>query len=676
MIDIALATKNRFNLFKKAIFNLNSQINAKEICLFIMDGGESEEVKDFLDSRRWNFNSINLWKDFQVKEVRDNPGQWTTIYNFLFKQGNSPYLSYWSDDILLKEKDSFQIAIKRMQDSKDNPGCSVFPFYSPTHGEDTYLMVSEAGIVMINFGVILRKAFEEVHGLDEKFKFLCADRDLSNRIYIKGYKTIINADRTIFHVDFKKEWRNPLSGGLKEWSARRLIQKKLRRDKDFHDLINSGSIDTLYMGSMKFKNINFNEDLKIKKINNYNIRIIIRKEDFEIMREMNKKQIKISQKDRIKKYHKKLPGTFWGITTFFNPAGYSNKYRNYKIFRKKSKKQGLSLCAVELVFGKGKFELNKNDAEILIQIRGSNKNLMWQKERLLNIALKNLPIDCDKVAWLDGDIIFENKDWIKETSKLLEDYCVLQPFSISVLLPKKKTFVNIKKISWGLNTRNKIHSRAYNLSKMDGLKIEDYAQLGHVGFAWAGRKEIFDKIGFYDSIITGSGDLFMSDAFYNSSIDYHYKPIPKKTMENYKLWRKKAFKLVKGSVFYTPGVLFHLWHGDPKNRNYYSRYFFLEEAKFNPDKDIKIGKNGLFEWASNKPKLHEDIKNYFFIRQEDVELKEKIPYQLIINEFKSKAFLKYHKTMGNIGVKLKLLNPNIYHLLKKLKDKIEFKIHR
>ena len=99
-----------------------------------------------------------------------------------------------------------------------------------------------------------------------------------------------------------------------------------------------------------------------------------------------------------------LPGAFWGITVFFNPTGYKNKIENYRRFRESSKKQGLNLLCVELAFGGKNFEVSKEDADILVQLRGGD--ILWQKERLLNIGLERLPKDCDKIAWLDCDIIF------------------------------------------------------------------------------------------------------------------------------------------------------------------------------------------------------------------------------------------------------------------------------
>ena len=114
----------------------------------------------------------------------------------------------------------------------------------------------------------------------------------------------------------------------------------------------------------------------------------------------------------------KLPGSFWGLTTFFNPNNYKNKISNYGLFRESAKRQGLKLVTVECAFKNSPFQLTAEDADILIQVRSNS--VLWQKESLLNIALSKLPSDCDKISWIDNDIIFLNDNWVSETSKLLE----------------------------------------------------------------------------------------------------------------------------------------------------------------------------------------------------------------------------------------------------------------
>lgn len=383
-------------------------------------------------------------------------------------------------------------------------------------------------------------------------------------------------------------------------------------------------------------------------------------------------------KNKIPQFPKKLPGTFWGITTFFNPAGYNNKYENYKIFRESSKKQGLNLCAVELAFGKAKFELKKDDAEILIQIRGNENNIMWQKERMFNIALESLPKDCDKIVWLDCDVLFENEDWINETSHLLERYVVVQPFAMSIrLLRDNKILSDPEILPIGDMEGHKLESRAYKFAETNIKQPKVYLKSGHTGYAWAGRKEVFDKHGFYDQNIIGSGDLFMAHAYYAHRDHRQVKLIPKKTLNNYYLWKERIFNEVKGSVWYTKGVLYHLWHGSQKSRNYFNRYLVMEKYDFDSGKDMRIGENKLWEWSSDKPELHSYLIDYFFLRNEERSINRFFKFlfsKYFWNPRLAIARTAYHDKMGKIGLKMSKNFPELYKKIKSKKEKIEKKI--
>src|SRR5579862_510563 len=95
----------------------------------------------------------------------------------------------------------------------------------------------------------------------------------------------------------------------------------------------------------------------------------------------------------------------WGVTSYFNPVGYRRRLQNYRVFRQRL---NVPLVAVELA-QRGPFELRLEDADVLVQLRGGD--VMWQKERLLNIAISHLPKECEYVAWLDCDVVFHREDW-------------------------------------------------------------------------------------------------------------------------------------------------------------------------------------------------------------------------------------------------------------------------
>jgi len=376
------------------------------------------------------------------------------------------------------------------------------------------------------------------------------------------------------------------------------------------------------------------------------------------------------------KFLKKLSGSFWGITTFYNPVNYKNKYKNYMLFREKSKEQGLKLLTVELAFGNKPFELKKTDAEIVVRIRGNESNILWQKERMLNIGLKHLPKDCDKVAWLDCDIIFKNNDWIKDSSNLLEKYIVLQLFSQSARLSKNVldlTDEQFQKLKIGPHDGSRVHGIVYGVSKFGTRVIgSDFLKQGTQGFAWAARRAVLDKIHFYDKGIVYGGDNMMNRGFYgiiykndpplskkeNLTLDKlgaHTSisgkneispnkwdvgpPTSRKGNDDLNKWVKLAFAEVKGSVYFEKGKLLHIWHGDQKNRLYGKKNKIFERffRTFDPSKDIALDKNHLWKWTSNNKGVQEDIKEYFSIRGEEGYHPLKSP-NLIISKIKEKHF--------------------------------------
>ena len=124
----------------------------------------------------------------------------------------------------------------------------------------------------------------------------------------------------------------------------------------------------------------------------------------------------------------------WALTTYFNPVRYKRRLSNYRIFRSNLH---IPLVTVELSFD-GHFELTKNDADVLIQLSGGA--VLWQKERLLNIAIKSVPSDVKNIAWLDCDILFKRKDWVEEAERQLnERYNIIQLFSKVIYLNKEDT---------------------------------------------------------------------------------------------------------------------------------------------------------------------------------------------------------------------------------------------
>ena len=82
-------------------------------------------------------------------------------------------------------------------------------------------------------------------------------------------------------------------------------------------------------------------------------------------------------------------------------------------------------------------------------------------------------------------------------------------------------------------------------------------------------------------------------------------------------WGQPFYGEVQGRVGYVRGRVLHLWHGERANRCYTERIDWLNQARFNPQTDLRPGLDGLWEWAGESARLREQIRKYFFDRRED-----------------------------------------------------------
>lgn len=299
----------------------------------------------------------------------------------------------------------------------------------------------------------------------------------------------------------------------------------------------------------------------------------------------------------------------WIISCFYNSNSYKSKHLNFNLFVEKIEAANLNYLIVECAFKNQPFSLKKS--KHVLRIR--TPDIMWQKERLLNIALDHLPTKCKKIAWVDCDVLFENSDWAKETASKLRYFKVVQPFKQAIRLPKDTIQYN------GIGEY--YDSFGYICSQNPYIVSEGRFDLhGHTGFAWASNRSLFSKLGFYDVCIAGSGDHMMAHSFVG---DWNTKCIKRVIGNNshfynhYLEWSKKIYIKTKAKISYVDGTLLHLWHGDVENRNYVVRQRTLEEFGFDPSNDIKLNKEKCWQWNHGNEKLIRWAEDYFVLRKED-----------------------------------------------------------
>lgn len=298
----------------------------------------------------------------------------------------------------------------------------------------------------------------------------------------------------------------------------------------------------------------------------------------------------------------------WAISAYFNPSRYRTRLANFHTFRARL---GVPLVVVEAA-NDGNFELGPEDADVVVRI--DDAAVLWQKERLLNVALRQLPPDCRHVAWLDCDIVFDTDGWADRAVDALRTHRVVQLFS--------------ERDNLGPDGRVESTVRAVGRRIADGsatpVELEDPAaplrQGSTAGLAWAARRTALDECGFYDACILGSGDrTILCAALGRPEYGVRALGMTPRQAEHYRRWATRFAASIGAKVGAVDGRVEHLWHGDIAARRYATRYRGLRRFGFDPFEDIAVGPDGSWSWNTPKPEMHAYVRDYFDGRREDGE---------------------------------------------------------
>jgi hypothetical protein len=272
---------------------------------------------------------------------------------------------------------------------------------------------------------------------------------------------------------------------------------------------------------------------------------------------------------------------------------------------------------VELA-GPGPFELRADDADVLVQIRGTD--VMWQKERLLNVALGHVPDACRKIGWLDCDVVFDGEDWTDRASRALDEVALLHLFSERFDLPRGAALDEFRAGSPRPTSRSVVEKLAAGEADAEDLSSAGapVERGSTAGLAWASRRELLERHGLYDACILGTGDrTILSAALGRFDCGSRATFMNERRTAHYLAWARPYFADVGGRVGYLSGRLFHLWHGELVDRRYDERHRAFARFDFDPLTDIALDPGGSWRWSSDKPAMHAFVRRYFESRRED-----------------------------------------------------------
>jgi hypothetical protein len=245
---------------------------------------------------------------------------------------------------------------------------------------------------------------------------------------------------------------------------------------------------------------------------------------------------------------------------------------------------------------------------------------LWQKERLLNIAVRHLPPACDAVAWLDCDIIFGVSDWAERARTALNDFSMVQLFDEVHGLAQGADYTAsgwgpVSRVISGAGLRI---ARGYLKPETSKPSSLFQGAFPSIGFAWAASRALLDRHGLYDARIGGGGDraiLCAALGRFDSCVRSH--SMSDRGVEHYRAWGERFYAEVGGKIGHVSGPVFSLWHGANESRQYEERHRQLAKYDFDPFSDIALGANDCWHWNSAKPGLHQHLKDYFLSRDED-----------------------------------------------------------
>lgn len=315
-----------------------------------------------------------------------------------------------------------------------------------------------------------------------------------------------------------------------------------------------------------------------------------------------------------------LKENFWVVTVINNPCRFKKRIQLFREFTKRMNEYNVNLCVVEAVYGERKSEIKDIKADIKVSLKATT--ILWKKENLINIGISRLPQDWKYVAWIDSDIDFVRKDWVKETIHQLQIHHVVQMFEdIADLGPNgeimktSKSFMYCYKNDIPRITSNKKSGESHYYYQPSSKPSK--GSYWHPGYCWAATRHAINTFGgLFELGIVGAGDHHMACSLIG---EYQFS-VPNELSEDYRghlyIWQERALRLHK-NVGYVNGTIFHYFHGKKVNRNYNGRWEVLLSNDYKPSFDIYKDSQGLLVFHEGKSKLRDDIIKYFNSRNED-----------------------------------------------------------
>lgn len=298
------------------------------------------------------------------------------------------------------------------------------------------------------------------------------------------------------------------------------------------------------------------------------------------------------------------------ISCYFNPM--NSPYRRIAFEKFYEGIKHFNHKIVECVIGDSEAQLPEQFEKVY------TKSLLWHKETLLNRIIKDMPKKYKYIFWLDADILFTNPNWLLESVQVMKNGAnMVQPFEYAIHLNKDEFAPNFNVNAYRRNCsaptlRHKQLWRSFCSNHPTLSNNINYDAHGHVGFAWGIRRDVLDLVpgGLYDKALVGGADHIMAHA---AAGHIPHNCITKSftdDIQSVNEWSKMFYAAVKGKLGFVEGDVYHIWHGELKDRAYFKRVTeFTTRAKRIQQRDS----NGLYVTTDEEDDNY--MLNYFMTRE-------------------------------------------------------------
>jgi len=315
--------------------------------------------------------------------------------------------------------------------------------------------------------------------------------------------------------------------------------------------------------------------------------------------------------------------SLWAVTSYYNPGGYRRRQLNYRVFRDQLE---LPLLTIEWS-PSGRFELGPGDADLLVQVGGGDP--MWQKERLLNLAIARLPAACRHVAWLDCDIVFEREGWSRRALARLDDTPLVQLFGrVAYLRPVSEARM-VQPGAWrAAQAEREVAGVALAHRERPGWWRDHdparphpgwmWAHRPQPGFAWAARRDLLERHPLLDFWVVGGGDAaYVYAALGDPEHVVGRHRLTAAHRAHYLAHAEALAGTLGGRIGHLDERILHLWHGELDDRQYMARHEILRAHAYDPARHLQAHGSGVWAWRDAPHAMREALVDYFRSRRED-----------------------------------------------------------